>query len=288
MIIMEKFIYLLSNSIKELIPKKRAVLGSMTAFKVAGFVVVSIMLIASLQLIASARNADGGTDVAGLAAPTVPPIITPTPTPVPTPTPTPVPTPTPTPVPTPTPELPPVLVPSIQPIQSPNPITEVSPKPTKSANETTAVDGSGGKDWAKLLPEIPNGISPLFLLVLLPIALIIAALLVSIFRGDRGDGELYDEYDGSDYDAGGDVSDEAGFDTGYEGNPYNSRSRKYRDESGLGQNSYTKRQPNYEVETNHSAQAEEYGPEALWPERLTGGDAKGLKSDSKKRRWGDL
>jgi hypothetical protein len=264
----------------------------MTTFKVAGFVVVSIVLIASLQLVASARNADDGTDVAGLAAPTVPPIITPTPTPVPTPTPTPVPTPTPTPVPTPTPtpvpmtELPSVLIPSIQPIQSPNPITEVSPTPTKSANGTTVADG-GGRDWAKLLPQIPNGISPLFLLVLLPIALIIAALLVSIFRGDRGDSELYDEYDGSDYDAGG-VSDEGGFDTGYKVNQYNSRSRKYRNEGGLDQNSNTKRQPNYEVETSQSAQAEEYSPEALWPERLTGGDAKGLKSDSKKRRWGDL
>jgi hypothetical protein len=262
----------------------------MTALKVAGFLVVSIVLIASLQLVASARNADDGTGVADLAAPTVPPIITPTPTPVPTPTPTPVPTPTPTPVPTPTPtpELPPVLIPSIQPIQSPNPVTEVSPKPTQSANETTAVDGSGGRDWAKLLPEIPNGISPLFLLILLPIALIIVALLVSIFRGDRGDSELYDEYDSSDYDASGDVSDEAGFDTGYEVNSYNSRSRKYRDESGLGQNSVAKRQPNYDVETSQNAQEEEYGPEALWPERLTGGDAKGLKSDSKKRRWGDL
>ncbi len=255
----------------------------MTTFKVAGFVLVSMLLIASLQLVASARNADDGTDVAALAAPTVPPIITPTPTPVPTPTPTPVPTPTPTP----TTELPTVLIPSIRPIQSPNPITEVSPTPTKSANVTTAVDG-GGRDWAKLLPEIPNGISPLFLLVLLPIALIIAALLVSIFRGDRGDSELYDEYDGSDYDAGGGVSDEVGFDTGYEVNQYNNRSRKYRDESGLGQNSYTKRQLNYEVDTSQSAQAEDYGPEALWPERLTGGDAKGLKSDSKKRRWGDL
>jgi len=262
----------------------------MNAFKFTGFAAISLMLLLSLQFVVSAQNASEGNGAANLAAPTIPPIITPTPTPIPTPTPTPMPTPTPTPIPTsmPTPTLLPVLVPSVQPIQSPTPITEVSPRPTKSLNETTVVDEGGGRDWTKLLPEIPNGISPLFLLVLLPIILIIAALLTSLFRGDRGDSEPYDQYDGPDFYAGDNAAaDEKEFDTRYDVNPYSGKSQKH-DGRELDRNSHASRRPKREVERSQNIQVEEYDPDAMWPDRLTGGDTKELKSDSKKRRWGDL
>ena len=255
----------------------------MNALKFTGFAAILIMLILSSQLAVSAHNASDSNDAANLAAPTIPPIIPPMPTPIPTPMPTPIPTPMPTPT------LLPVLVPSLQPTQNPNPITEVSPKPTKSSNETTVVNEGGGRDWTKLLPEIPNGISPLFLLVLLPIILIIAALLTSLLRGDRGDSELYDEYDGPDYDAGYSAAgDEMEFGTRHEVNPYSGKSRKYDDDRGLDRNSYPRRRPNREIERNQNFQTEEYNPDALWPNRLKEGDTKELKSDSKKRRWGDL
>jgi hypothetical protein len=182
-----------------------------------------------------------------------------------------------------------VLVPSVQPIQNLNPITEISPKPTKSSNATTVADDGAGRDWTKLLPEIPNGISPLFLLVLLPIILVIAALLTSLFRGDRGDSELYDEYDGPDYDTGDNaIGDEKEFKTRREVKSYSGTSQKYDDDRGLDRNSYASRRQNREIERGQSIQTEEYDPDALWPNRLTGGDTKELKSDSKKRRWGDL
>jgi hypothetical protein len=78
------------------------------------------------------------------------------------------------------------------------------------------------------------------------------------------------------------------FDTRHEVNPYSGKSQKYDDDRGLDRNSYARRQPNREIERSQSAQTEEYDPDALWPNRLTGGDTNELKSDSKKRRWGDL